>query len=62
MQRLISLNFLKDFMRKVSMDYFASCGVHRIPLVFPEKIFFLFSVFIEWGVCINGREKPNNLL
>lgn len=32
-QRLISLNFLKDFTRRVSMDYFASCGVHHILLV-----------------------------
>lgn len=24
---------LKDFKRKVSMEYFASCGVLRIPLV-----------------------------
>lgn len=44
MQRLISLNFLKDFTRKVSMDYFASCGVHRILLVLQERIIPFFCI------------------
>lgn len=56
--RLISLDFLKDFPRRVSMDillavvFTASSLISR---VVP------FSVFIEWGICISGREKPNNL-
>lgn len=42
------------------MEYFARCGVHRIPLVLEDHS--LFSVLIEWGVCVSGREKPNNML
>lgn len=47
-----SLNFLKDFTRKDSMEYFASCGVHRNP--HPSSLigedYSFFSVFIKWSI------------
>lgn len=47
-------------MRKLSMDYFASCGVHRIPLVLQEKLIPFFC--IRRVGYMHKRERKTNLL